>query len=304
MSKSFGHADGLDHTEYEQFMQKLPATFKTKVVSSEPLAVAWLETRTAREMQYYPQVVQISKAIIAEGFSSKVITPGITTSEDLVWWYRQKINSLGLSTWFHPSVEIQRNDQVEFDHLKAFSNKGYDPKNIILPGDLLHVDFGITYLRLNSDIQEHAYVLKPAEKDAPEYLKNALTIGNRLQDILTNQFALNKTGNNILADALAQAKKENINATIYTHPIGAHGHAAGPTIGMWDQQNGVPGSGDYPMYYNTAYSIELNAAVEIKEWKKTIRIMLEQDGFFDQTGFRYISGRQTKLHLVGNPNWQ
>ena len=269
-SVSYGHADGLDHTAYEQFMQKIPAKFKSAVVSAEPLAVAWLETRTEREMQIYPQVIEISKAIIAEGFSSKVITPGITTSEDLVWWYRQKINQLGLSTWFHPSVEIQRNDATTFDHLTAFSNKGHDAKNIIQQGDLLHVDFGITYLRLNSDIQEHAYVLKPGEKDAPEYLKNALAVGNRLQDILTNQFALNRTGNAILKDALAQAKKEGINATIYTHPIGSHGHAAGPTIGMWDMQNGVPGSGDYPMYYQTAYSIELNAAVEIKEWKKTI----------------------------------
>lgn len=303
-SVSYGHADGLDHTAYEQFMQKIPAKFKSAVVSAEPLAVAWLETRTEREMQIYPQVIEISKAIIAEGFSSKVITPGITTSEDLVWWYRQKINQLGLSTWFHPSVEIQRNDATTFDHLTAFSNKGHDAKNIIQQGDLLHVDFGITYLRLNSDIQEHAYVLKPGEKDAPEYLKNALAVGNRLQDILTNQFALNRTGNAILKDALAQAKKEGINATIYTHPIGSHGHAAGPTIGMWDMQNGVPGSGDYPMYYQTAYSIELNAAVEIKEWKKTIRIMLEQDGYFDQNGFRYISGRQTKLHLVGNAGWQ
>lgn len=303
-SVSYGHADGLDHTAYEQFMQKIPAKFKSAVVSAEPLAVAWLETRTEREMQIYPQVVEISKAIIAEGFSSKVITPGITTSEDLVWWYRQKINQLGLSTWFHPSVEIQRNDATTFDHLTAFSNKGHDAKNIIQQGDLLHVDFGITYLRLNSDIQEHAYVLKPGEKDAPEYLKNALAVGNRLQDILTNQFALNRTGNAILKDALAQAKKEGINATIYTHPIGSHGHAAGPTIGMWDMQNGVPGSGDYPMYYQTAYSIELNAAVEIKEWKKTIRIMLEQDGYFDQNGFRYISGRQTKFHLVGNAGWQ
>jgi len=303
-SVSYGHADGLDHTAYEQFMQKIPAKFKSAVVSAEPLAVAWLETRTEREMQIYPQVIEISKAIIAEGFSSKVITPGITTSEDLVWWYRQKINQLGLSTWFHPSVEIQRNDATTFDHLTAFSNKGHDAKNIIQQGDLLHVDFGITYLRLNSDIQEHAYVLKPGEKDAPEYLKNALAVGNRLQDILTNQFALNKTGNAILKDALAQAKKDGINATIYTHPIGSHGHAAGPTIGMWDMQNGVPGSGDYPMYYQTAYSIELNAAVEIKEWKKNIRIMLEQDGYFDQNGFRYISGRQTKLHLVGNAGWQ
>jgi hypothetical protein len=155
-------------------------------------------------------------------------------------------------------------------------------------------------LRLNTDIQEHAYVLKPNETSAPLYLQKALETGNRLQDILTDQFKVNKTGNQILSDALAQAKKENINATIYTHPIGFHGHAAGPAIGMWDMQGGVPGTGEVPMHYKTAYSIELNAAVEIKEWKKTIRIMLEQDGYFDQSGFRYINGRQTKLHLVGN----
>jgi hypothetical protein len=241
----------------------------------------------------------MSKDIIAKGFSSKVITPGITTTEDLVWWYRQEIIKRGFTTWFHPSVEIQRNDSVVFDHLTAFTSKGYNGKDIIMQGDLLHVDFGITYLRLNTDIQEHAYVLKPNETNAPLYLQKAMETGNRLQDILTSQFEENKTGNQILASALAQAKKENINATIYTHPIGFHGHAAGPAIGMWDMQEGVPGTGDFPMHLKTAYSIELNAAVEIKEWKKTIRIMLEQDGYFDENGFRYIGGRQTKLHLVG-----
>ena len=298
-SIDFGHADGLDHTEYETFKQKLPASYQSKLVSSEPLAVAWLETRTEREMQFYPQLIKMSKDIIAKGFSSKVITPGITTTEDLVWWYRQEIIKRGFTTWFHPSVEIQRNDSVAFDHLTAFTSKGYNGKEIIMQGDLLHVDFGITYLRLNTDIQEHAYVLKPNETNAPLYLQKAMETGNRLQDILTSQFQENKTGNQILASALAQAKKENINATIYTHPIGFHGHAAGPAIGMWDMQEGVPGTGDFPMHLKTAYSIELNAAVEIKEWKKTIRIMLEQDGYFDQSGFRYINGRQTKLHLVG-----
>jgi hypothetical protein len=297
-SESFGHADGLDHTEYKLFTDKLPAAFKSKIISSEPLAIGWLETRIERELQLWPQLIKISKDIITEGFSNKVITPGITTAEDLVWWYRQKIQSLGLATWFHPSVEIQRNDSVVFDHLKAFSSKGWDNSNIIRPGDLLHVDFGISYLRLNTDIQEHAYVLLPGEKQAPAFLQQAFQQGNRLQDILTEQFKVGKTGNQILADALAQAKKENINATIYTHPIGYHGHAAGPTIGLWDQQGGVPGSGDFPLHYKTAYSIELNAAVTIKEWKKTIRIMLEQDGYFDETGFRYIAGRQTALHLV------
>ena len=299
ISNDFGHADGLDHTEYETFKQKLPASYQSKLVSSEPLAVAWLETRTEREMQFYPQLIKMSKDIIAEGFSSKVITPGITTTEDLVWWYHQEIIKRGFTTWFHPSVEIQRNDSVAFDHLTAFTSKGYNSKDIIMQGDLLHVDFGITYLRLNTDIQEHAYVLKPNQTNAPLYLQKAMETGNRLQDILTSQFQENKTGNQILASALAQAKKENINATIYTHPIGFHGHAAGPAIGMWDMQEGVPGTGDFPMHLKTAYSIELNAAVEIKEWKKTIRIMLEQDGYFDENGFRYIGGRQTKLHLVG-----
>ena len=301
-SKHFGQADGIDHTDFEELTQKLSTVNKAKIVSASDLAVAWLETRTPREMQIYPQLNSISHKIIAEGFSSKVITPGITTSDDLVWWFRQKVNDMGLSTWFHPSVNIQRNDQVAFDHLKAFSKESKDQDNVIRTGDLLHVDFGISYLRLNTDIQEHAYVLAPGEKEAPAYLTEGLSKANRLQDILTSQFKENRTGNQILAATLAQAKQENINGTIYTHPLGYHGHAAGPTIGLWDQQNGVPGSGDYPMHFQTAYSIELNAAVDIKEWNKPVRFMLEQNGYFDKNGFWYIDGRQTKLHLVGGGN--
>jgi hypothetical protein len=169
---------------------------------------------------------------------------------------------------------------------------------VIQPGDLLHVDIGITYLRLNTDVQQHAYVLKPGETEVPASIKNAFAKGNRLQDILTSQFKAGKTGNQILADALAQAKKENIAAVIYTHPLGFHGHAAGPTIGLWDMQGGVPGPGDFPMNYRTAYSIELNAATDIPEWKKSIRIMLEEDGYFDENGFHYIGGRQKELYLI------
>jgi hypothetical protein len=246
-------------------------------------------------MQLYPQLIQITHQIIAEGFSEKTIMPGVTTTDDLVWWFRQKIRNLGLDTWFHPSVEIQRNDNASFDHLTAFTNKD---KEIIQPGDLLHVDIGISYLRLNTDVQEHAYILQPGEITAPDALQKAFANGNRLQEILTSKFALNKTGNEILSAALSQAKQEGIIASIYTHPIGYHGHAAGPTIGMWDQQSGVPGSGDFPMHYNTAYSIELNAATEIPEWKKSIRMMLEEDGFYSEKGFRFIGGRQKELLLI------
>lgn len=298
-SGNFGHADGLDHTNYEQLVNKLPAPFKYRLVSAETLAVNWLETRTEREMQVYPQLVNMTHRIIEEGFSEKVITPGVTTTDDLVWWFRQKIRDLGLETWFHTSVAIQRSDSTSFEHLRSFSNRPKD--EVIIPGDLLHVDIGITYLRLNTDIQQHAYVLKPGEKELPAALQQAFEKANRLQDILTSNFTLGKTGNQILAASLKQAKSEGIKASIYTHPLGFHGHAAGPTIGMWDQQGGVPGSGDFPLNYNTAYSIELNAASFIPEWKKEVRIMLEEDGYFDVSGFRYIGGRQRAVYLVNRP---
>ena len=299
-SVDYGHADGMVHTEYLELMKKLGPEQQKKVVSADRLAVSWLETRTAREMQIYPQLIQITHDIIDEAFSEKVITPGITTTDDVVWWFRKKFRDLGLDTWFHPSVDVQRNDPENFEHLRSFSNR---PKEqVIMQGDLLHCDVGITYLRLNTDIQQHAYVLRAGEIALPASLKKAFENGNRLQDILTSQFKEGTTGNKMLSAAIAQAKSENIVPSIYTHPLGTHGHAAGPTIGMWDMQQGVPGSGDYPLYPNTVYSIELNASTEIPEWKKSVRIMLEEDGFWDGKVFRYISGRQKEIYLIPRKN--
>lgn len=295
-SLNFGHADGLDHTHYERLVDKLPASFKNKLVSAESLAVGWLESRTERELEIYQKLIGLTHEIIAEGFSSRVITPGVTTTDDLVWWFRQRVTSLELTTWFHPSVSVQRSDTVNFEHLRSFSNR---PENeVILPGDLLHVDFGITYLRLNTDVQQHAYVLRRDETDAPAYLQKAFATSNRLQDILTSQFKTGRTGNEILKAAREQAIKEGIKPSIYSHPLGLHGHAAGPTIGLWDQQEGVAGSGDYPVYPSTAYSIELNSATYIPEWGKEIRIMLEEDGYFNGKSFLFLAGRQEKLRLI------
>ncbi|MGA0556579.1 M24 family metallopeptidase [Larkinella sp. VNQ87] len=295
-SKNYAHADGLTFTEHSEFLEKLPVEYQKRVVPAERLAVGWLETRTEKEMAVYPLICRLSHQIIQEGFSEQVIQPGVTTTDDVVWWFRQRITDLGLETWFHPTVDVQRADKQEFEHLRTFSKR--PTGQVIMPGDLLHVDFGITYLRLNTDQQQHAYVLRPGETEVPEAIRKAFQQGNRLQDILTERYKAGKTGNQLLLEALEQAKKEGIKGTIYTHPIGVHGHAAGPTIGLWDQQQGVPGSGDYPLLPNTAYSIELNAAVEISEWKKTVRIMLEEDGFFDGQRFRYIDGRQTDVYTI------
>ena len=295
-SKNFNIADGLDKTDYEEFMEYLPESYKSKIVSSEKLAIAWIETRTEREMIIYNQLVDITHDIINEAFSEKVITPGITTTSDVEWWMRQKVTDLGLETWFHPTVDLQRAEDSLKGHLYSFSDR--PDQMVIFPGDLLHCDFGITYLRLNTDCQELAYVLKPNETEPPEFLVNALRDGNRLQDYLTSNFIEGKTGNEILLKSLDDAKKAGLKPAIYTHPLGSYGHSSGPTIGMWDSQQGVSGNGDYPLLPNTVYAIELNTTVNIPEWNRDIRVMLEEAGYFGEDGFRYVNGRQTNLMTI------
>ncbi|OJJ14647.1 Xaa-Pro aminopeptidase [marine bacterium AO1-C] len=296
-SKEFGLADGVNWMEMEEMKKNIPAKYAKRIVSGEKLAIGWLETRIPQEMAVYTQVMRIAHQIIREGFSEKVIQPGVTTTKDVEWWYLDRIAELKLQTWFHPTVDVQRNDTDRSKANRSFAAK--PGEEVIMPGDLIHVDFGITYLRLNTDTQQLAYILKPNETEVPKGLREAMKVGTRLEDILTSQFKKGRTGNEVLKGALDQAKREGIKATIYTHPIGFHGHGAGPTIGLWDQQGGVPGKGDYPLYYNTAYSIELNAKVAIPEWNnKVVRIMLEEDGFFDQTGFQYIGGRQSEIYSI------
>ena len=295
-SDTFALADGITHTEYDLFLESLKPAHREKVISAEELAVGWLETRSKTEMIIYQQICRIAHEILAAGLTDEVIQPGITTTNDVAWWYRDRIRELKLTAWFHPSVSIQRETSPALDAKSSILARHDD--NIIMPGDLLHVDFGITYLRLNTDTQQHAYVLKTGENKIPNDLEIAMKNGNRLQDILTGEIAVGRTGNEVLASALSKAKNEGITPSIYTHPIGYHGHGAGSTIGMWDQQGGVPGGGDYPIYPNTAYSIELYAETNVPSWGKPVRIKLEEDAMFDGDSVYYIDGRQKEIFLI------
>lgn len=295
-SEDFALADGIVKTDYTAFMNAIPQKYQDRVVSAEKLAIGWIETRTPLEMRLYAELVEITHNIIKKAFSSTVIKPGETTTNDVVWYLRQQVTDMGLETWFHPTVDIQRTDEELDSHITSFSS-GYGDK-VIQPGDLLHCDFGITYLRLNTDCQQHAYVLKENETEAPQFLRDAFVKGNQLQDILTSNFKTGKTGNEILSAALEEAKAAGLQPSIYTHPLGLYGHSAGPTIGMWDSQDGVPGTGEYQLYENTVYAIELNTTVTLPEWNKDIRIMLEEAGFWGKNGFNYVGGRQQELLLV------
>ncbi|OGD13808.1 MAG: hypothetical protein A2V76_00785 [Candidatus Aminicenantes bacterium RBG_16_63_14] len=284
----FAFGDGLSASKKKLLVQALGPEYSKRLVGAERLAVGWLERRLPEEIEVYHHICAIAHAIIAEAFSSRVITPGITTTDDVDWWIWEKMRSLGQTAWFNPSISIQRP-----------KSSPYGDSPVIHRGDLLHCDIGINYLRLNTDTQQHAYVLRPGETEAPQGLREALAQGNRLQDILIGEMKEGLTGNQVLAAALKRAKDEGLRPSIYTHPLGVHGHAAGPTIGLWDRQDGVPGAGDYPLYFDTVYSIELNVRAAVPEWdNQDVQIALEQDAAFTGSGSFFLDRRQTELCLI------
>jgi hypothetical protein len=294
-SKEWSFGDGLSSGLRDSLMDALGPSLKDRVTSADKLCVRWLETRTPLERDLYTHMTAIARGVVSEAFSARVITPGVTTTDDVAWYIRQRFTDLGLDTWFVPSVDLQRAGQTCTTEGPFCGGDG-----VIQPGDVLHTDVGIKYLRLNTDTQEMGYVLRHGETEVPEGLKKALAAGNRWQDLLTDSFAVGRTGNDIFARTDAGAKKEGLRHSTYSHPVGFHGHAAGPAIGMWDNQQGnVPVTGAWPMAADTAYAIEGNVKVEVPEWKgQLVQIKLEQTAYFDGTRVTYTAGRQTAWHVV------
>jgi len=282
-------ADGMTYSQYNDLVKALDPKFRKRIVAGYPLAIGWLETRIPGEMEEYKHVMRTAHAIIGEGFSSEVVTPGETTVDDLVWWYRKRIAELGLKPWFHPSVAITREGEPK--ELRGDA--------VIQKGDMLWNDFGIVYLGLNTDTQHLAYVLKDGETEAPAGLQAGMRANNAVQDALTSSFKVGDTGNEVLARARKKAIDQGLNPTIYTHPIGFHGHGAGTSIGFWDNQDPDP-RGAYEVHADTAWSIELKATKAVPEWGgQMVDFKSEEDAFYDGETVRYINGRQTTFHLIG-----
>lgn len=287
-------ADGLTHSLYNQLTSVLPPEYSSRLVSAENLVIRWLEQRTASELDIYPHIVSLARAVIAEAFSAAVITPGITTTDDVAWYIRERFDKLNLPVWFMPYVNLQR-PGVECLAEAAFCGIN----GIIQRGDVLHTDVGICYLKLCTDTQEMAYMLRNGEEDAPAGLKAALATGNRWQDLLTAEFKTGRSGNDILAATIKASKKRNIISTTYSHPLSFVGHAPGPMIGWWDNQDPSPVDGDWPVYANTAYAIEGQIKQAVPEWnKQLVQIKLEQSAYFDGKNVIYLAGRQTQWHLI------
>lgn len=287
----FSLAQGLSAFHKEKLIRALPSKYVKRLVSAEKVVIGWLETRSPRELSIYRHLCGIAHDLIGEFFSNQVITPDLTTANEVRWWIRQRITDLGLDTWFHPSIDIIRSPKDE---------KKFDKKDgVIRRGDILHCDVGIKYLGLCTDMQHNAYVLRIGETEPPPGIKELYRQGIRIQTILLDHFKEGRTGNEILKGALDQARAEGLNPRIYTHPIGIHGHASGMTIGMVDKQDGVPGTGEHPLHVNTVYAIELSANAIVPEWDgKDVRLGFEEQGVFTKKGANWVDGYPRSLYLI------
>jgi hypothetical protein len=290
VSHTHAFSDGLTVGEWEQLQDALGPTYRSRVVRKELLALHFIEERLPEMLPHYRTMQQLVHQTIATAFSNQVITPGRTRTDDVVWWLRQRVNDLGFGSWFHPSVTVQRRG-VEM---------GDSASPVILRGDVLHVDFGLVALGLKTDTQHMGYVLRAGESEPPAGLRAALGRTQRLQDLLLAEMVPGRTGNDVLQRTLARMRTEGIDGSIYTHPIGDHGHGAGPLIGLWDRQDGVPGRGDVQLRPNTWFSIELQATSPVPEWgNQPVRMALEEEAALDASGARqWVLRRQENFHVV------
>jgi Xaa-Pro aminopeptidase len=290
-SRVFAFSDGLSSGELEGMRAALGAKWTARFTRAEALPLELIAARVPGEAAMFTRMTQVAWDIIETAFSNQVIQPGVTRTDDVVWWMRQRVNDLGLGTWFHPSVEVQRRGATD-------AELGENP--IIQRGDVLHCDFGITALRLNTDTQHMGYVLREGETSVPAGLQRALERSNRLQDIVVAELRPGRTGNEILRASRARMRAEGIDGTIYSHPIGLNGHGAGPLIGLWDYQDGVPGRGDAKVIPSMWFSIELQATTPVSEWGgQPVRSAQEEDVVLGPDGVpRWALRRQTQYHLV------
>jgi Xaa-Pro aminopeptidase len=295
VSQTHAFADGLSVGVWEQLAAAL-GPWTDRVVRAEALAVDYVALRLPEMLPSYRHLMQVVHALIARAFSGEVITPGRTTTEDVEWWLRHQVNAMGLGEWFPPSVSVQR-PGLGPDAFTATADRG---PVVIQRGDHLHTDFGIHALGLATDTQHVGYVLKPGESDAPEGLRRALENSNRLQDLVMARIKPGRTGNEVLSDALEAMRQAGLDGTVYTHPIGDHGHGAGPLIGLWDRQEAVPGRGDLAILPSTWFSIELQATTPVPEWGgQRLRSAQEEDAALDESGaVSWVLSRQTRYHLV------
>ena len=290
---SRGQQNGLSHASYKLLVETLGADYEKRFVSAANFLTGFFDTRIPEELEHYRTAVLITDILTRRAFSGEVITPGKTTVGDVRWWLMQQVNNLGLTVWFQPDLRVQRQAKTVGTNQQFLAVA--DESLVLERGDLIHVDFGLNYMGLSTDWQKHAYILRKGERDAPEGLKSALKNTNLLQDAIFRVARAGMTGAEVYEAAMAEMKRQNIEAMIYSHPIGTHGHGLGASI---DFRKAIGGA-EERLRLGSYTSIELNTSTVIPEWNnQKVTIMAEDDAFMTEKGFEFFRPRQTEFYLI------
>jgi len=290
VSDHFAYTDGLSVGLYRMMMNELPKDLTDRFVSADEVGIRLLETRTPKEREVFPEVMDVAMKIIEKTFSDEQITPGVTTCRDLMNFMEQEVNNLGIEYWFEPTIDLQRHDGM------------HGEMTVIERGDLLHCDFGVRYLNLCTDTQRLCYVLKEDETDIPEELRAAFKRNNRFQDIVRETMKIGRSGNDVFEMSIAKGKEEGLRPVLYTHPLGFHGHAAGPTIGLFSNQNRIPVKGDLLIHNYTGYALELNVIEYLEMYQRDTYIFTEESVILVDDEVHFLAEHRDQMFVVGKVN--
>ena len=306
-----------------ELQEALGEELASRIVSAGTLRNRWLGTRSDEELSIFKHVFRLTHEINKEAFSNRVITPDVTTTDDVNWWIRQRYVDLGLGTVDHPTITIQRSkaERAKYDdddeYFAAFDARFEDdpsPMNgynlIIRRGDVIFCDTGIKYLGLYTDTQQSGYVLREGEEEPPEGIKEALRQILRFQDLIGEEMKLGRSGSEIGNAAVERAAKEGIDASLYGHSLAyyfdryellgrfysqeTHGAGSGLSSGRGG------GRGGNELRYNTLFAMELDIKYDIPEWGGQKLILFSETGitFTKENGLTYPGGRETEWFVI------
>lgn len=291
-----GQTRALTHDTWRFLADVLGPEGEARFTSAAPLVEELLDTRLEAEKPHYAAAVRVTARLVERALSDEVITPGVTTVGDVRNWLYDALWAHGVRTWFQPDLRVQR--QGGGLPLSRGFLAVAPERTVILPGDVLHVDFGITYMGFDTDWQKMAYVLKPGETDAPEGLKVAMRNANTLQDALMRRHSRpGRTAGEVYRATMAEMGERGIEAMIYSHPIGLQGHGLGASI---DFRSALRSGGEGKTLRKGSYiSIELNAKTPVPEWGgEPVFVMFEDDAWLADDGWHFFHPRQEAWYLI------
>jgi Xaa-Pro dipeptidase len=293
---SRGMTRSLTVDSYEFLADAMGREAESRFASADFLIDEYLSTRIPEEFDHYERLVALTEQITRFALSGEVIEPGVTTVGDVRRAMYDALWENGVDTWFQPDLRVQRRGMEEV------GSRGFlavaPEATVIEPGDLVHVDFGISYMGLDSDWQKMAYVLLPGEDDAPAGLKDAMANTNALQDALMLRASRpGRTAGEAYEAAMAEVEEQGIAAQIYSHPLGNHGHGMGPSIDF--RSAGRDDVASRPLVEGSYISIELNTKTAVPEWDgQEVYVMQEDPAYLTEEGWRFFRPRQEAFYLI------